>query len=296
VFENIAFGLRVQKSSLRPPEPELRKRVAELLELVQLGSLGSRFPSQLSGGQRQRVALARALAIEPRVLLLDEPFGALDAKVRKDLRAWLRALHDRTGYTTVFVTHDQEEALELADRVVVMSRGQIEQVAASREIFEQPANPFVFEFLGNANVLPVVIDAEHIELEGSQFSRPAALAHLGPGSFDLYVRPEHVRLVDASERKSPTLQGLVRRLQVSGRSSKITLRLEHSGHDLELESFDTESLPTINSTVRVQLKRFSVFPKKSPDQTAQSQAESSKSATAELNSPKRALADFAISH
>ncbi|MGH8515261.1 MAG: sulfate/molybdate ABC transporter ATP-binding protein, partial [Gammaproteobacteria bacterium] len=145
VFDNIAFGLNVRKGEARPPKEEIRRRVLELLDLVQLSGLDQRYSSQLSGGQRQRVALARALAIEPRVLLLDEPFGALDARVRKDLRRWLRELHDKTGYTTIFVTHDQEEALELADRVVVMNRGRIEQVGTTDQVYEQPASPFVFD-------------------------------------------------------------------------------------------------------------------------------------------------------
>ena len=149
VFENIAFGLRVRGRSVRPPEAAIRKRVATLLELIQLPGLESRYPTQLSGGQRQRVALARALAVDPRVLLLDEPFGALDAKVRKELRRWLREIHDHTGHTTVFVTHDQEEALELADRVVVMNDGRIEQVGTADDILDKPATPFVFDFIGD---------------------------------------------------------------------------------------------------------------------------------------------------
>ena len=148
VFENVAFGLRVRKRS----EAEIRKRVGELLELIQLGSLGKRYPSQLSGGQRQRVALARALAAQPHLLLLDEPFGALDAKVRQELRAWLRRLHREIHVTSIFVTHDQEEAFEVADRVVVMNKGRIEQVGSPQEVFDHPATPFVMDFLGNVNV------------------------------------------------------------------------------------------------------------------------------------------------
>jgi sulfate/thiosulfate transport system ATP-binding protein len=151
VFENVAFGLRVRPRNKRPPEAEIRKRVNELLRLVQLDWLGDRYPAQLSGGQRQRVALARALAVEPRVLLLDEPFGSLDAKVRQELRRWLRRLHDEIHLTGVFVTHDQEEALEVADRIVVMSQGRIEQVGTPEQVFEHPATPFVMNFLGNVN-------------------------------------------------------------------------------------------------------------------------------------------------
>ena len=152
VFENVAFGLRVRPRAKRPPEAEIRRRVHELLNLVQLDYLGDRHPSQLSGGQRQRVALARALAVEPRVLLLDEPFGALDARVRQDLRRWLRRLHSQIHVTTVFVTHDQEEALELADRVVVMNDGRIEQDDTPEAVVEHPASPFVMTFVGQVNI------------------------------------------------------------------------------------------------------------------------------------------------
>ena len=157
VARNIAFGLEVRKRKHRPPRAEIARRVTELLSLVQLDGLGKRYPSQLSGGQRQRVALARALAIEPRMLLLDEPFGALDAKVRKDLRHWLRELHNRMGITTIFVTHDQEEALELADLVAVMNEGTIEQIGTPEEVRDHPASPFVADFLGQPSQGPAVI-------------------------------------------------------------------------------------------------------------------------------------------
>ena len=152
VFENVAFGLRVRPRTRRPSDAEIDRKVLDLLKLVQLDYLGTRYPSQLSGGQRQRVALARALAVEPRVLLLDEPFGALDAKVRQELRRWLRRLHDEIHLTSVFVTHDQEEALELAGRVVIMDHGQIEQQGSPEEVFERPATPFVMNFLGHVNI------------------------------------------------------------------------------------------------------------------------------------------------
>ena len=154
VAKNIAFGLEVRQRSKRLPRAEINRRVAELLSLVQLNDLGKRYPSQLSGGQRQRVALARALAIEPRLLLLDEPFGALDAKVRKDLRVWLRKLHDATGITTIFVTHDQEEALALADLVAVMNEGRIEQMAPPEVLRTAPATDFVAEFLAESRARP----------------------------------------------------------------------------------------------------------------------------------------------
>lgn len=151
IFDNIAFGLQVRNRKERPAKQVIRDRVRELLQLVQLEGLENRYPTQLSGGQRQRVALARALAVEPKVLLLDEPFGALDAKVRQELRRWLRQLHEKLHITTVFVTHDQEEALEMADRVVIMNQGQIEQVGTPEEIYHYPANPFVYSFLGRVN-------------------------------------------------------------------------------------------------------------------------------------------------
>jgi sulfate transport system ATP-binding protein len=152
IFENVAFGLRVRPKSTRPSEVQIREKVGKLLELVQLSFLADRFPHQLSGGQRQRIALARALAVEPQVLLLDEPFGALDAKVRKELRRWLRRLHDEVHVTSVFVTHDQEEAMEVADRVVVMNHGRVEQVGPPDAVYDHPATPFVLQFLGDVNL------------------------------------------------------------------------------------------------------------------------------------------------
>ena len=152
VFENVAFGLRVRPRTLRPSTHAMRTRVYALLQLVQLDGLADRYPAQLSGGQRQRVALARALAVQPQVLLLDEPFGALDAKVRKELRRWLRRLHDEMHITSVFVTHDQDEALEVADRVVIMNKGGVEQIGTPEDVYDHPATPFVYHFLGNVNL------------------------------------------------------------------------------------------------------------------------------------------------
>src|SRR5471030_143450 len=153
VLENVAFGLRVRRRRDRPSSAAIIERAHRLLELVQLDGLAGRFPSQLSGGERQRVALARALAVEPKVLLLDEPFGALDARVRKDLRRWLRRFHDEIQLTTIFVTHDQEEALEIADEVVIMNKAHVEQVGTPQQVYDKPASPFVYQFLGNVNVL-----------------------------------------------------------------------------------------------------------------------------------------------
>ena len=159
VFENVAFGLRVRPKHTRPNDAEIKRRVHELLNLVQLDWLADRYPPQLSGGQRQRIALARALAVEPKVLLLDEPFGALAAKVRKELRRWLRRLHDELHVTSVFVTHDQEEALEVADTIVVMNQGKIEQIGSPQQVYDNPATPFVYQFLGNVNAFEGRVNA-----------------------------------------------------------------------------------------------------------------------------------------
>jgi len=190
VLENVAFGLRVRHRARRLPDHEIRKRVKQLLELVQLDFMADRRPSELSGGQRQRVALARALAVEPKVLLLDEPFGALDAKVRQQLRKWLRRLHDDIHLTSVFVTHDQEEALELADRVAIMNHGVIEQEGTSEEVVARPATPFVTSFLGTVNLFHGRVEAAvggsiRVELGREQFERlglrPGAEVYLKPG-------------------------------------------------------------------------------------------------------------------
>src|ERR1700688_2573573 len=167
VFENIAFGLRVRPRRFRPSEQKIRDKVNELLSLIQLQNQARRYPSQLSGGQRQRVALARALAVEPSVLLLDEPFGSLDAKVRQELRHWLRQLHDEVHITSVFVTHDQEEALEVSDRVAVMNEGRIEQVGSPDDVYHRPITPFVYNFLGNVNLFHGRIDEETPIHEGA---------------------------------------------------------------------------------------------------------------------------------
>lgn len=192
VFENIAFGLRVKPKNEQLTESQIQKKVHDLLDLVQLSALANRFPTQLSGGQRQRVALARALAVDPKVLLLDEPFGALDAKVRKELRRWLRRLHDELHIATIFVTHDQEEALEVADRVVVMNKGGVEQVGAPNEVWEEPASPFVYEFLGDVNTFHGRLNAGemHINFNG-QITTIAAPDHSVARSVDAvaYVRP-----------------------------------------------------------------------------------------------------------
>src|SRR3954470_11958785 len=192
VGSNIAYGLRARSRARRPSEGEIRRRVGELLDLVQLSGLEQRFPAQLSGGQRQRVALARALAVEPQVLLLDEPFGALDAKVRKELRRWLRDVHERTGQTTVFVTHDQDEALELADRVAILNHGRLEQLGTPDEVYDNPASPFVVSFVGETSRLPVSVADGKVLFEDRRLSLRADGVADGPG--DLYVRPWDLRL------------------------------------------------------------------------------------------------------
>ena len=193
VFENVAFGLRVRPKHTRPDDTEIKRRVHELLELVQLDWLSDRYPPQLSGGQRQRIALARALAVEPKVLLLDEPFGALDAKVRKDLRRWLRRLHDELHITSVFVTHDQEEALEVADTIVVMNQGKIEQIGSPQQVYDAPATPFVYQFLGNVNAFEGKVNAGvakvgEIEFSINEFEQAknaAALAYARPHDIEV---------------------------------------------------------------------------------------------------------------
>ncbi len=194
VLDNVSFGLKVRNASRRPPKAEIRKRALELLDLVQLSGLEKRYPAQLSGGQRQRVALARAMAVEPNVLLLDEPFGALDAQVRKDLRKWLREIHDRTGHTTVFVTHDQDEAMELADRVVVMSQGAIEQVGTPDQVYDSPNSPFVYGFVGQSNCLQVEVAGGDIHFEGRSLGLNAESE--ADGAAQLYFRPHDVRLCE----------------------------------------------------------------------------------------------------
>ena len=188
VFENVAFGLKVRQGRLRPSKEEIKKKVFELLRLVRLDGLAMRYPSQLSGGQRQRVALARALAIEPKVLLLDEPFGSLDAKVRKELRQWLRDLHEKLKMTSVFVTHDQEEALEVADRVVVMNEGRVEQIGTPDEVYHHPANPFVYNFLGSVNLFHCRLEEGKAYL-GDMPIEVAGSIQPGAKMAKVYIRP-----------------------------------------------------------------------------------------------------------
>jgi len=197
VFDNVAFGLRVRPRRVRPGRAEIARRVEALLELVQLDAFADRYPSQLSGGQRQRVALARALAVEPQVLLLDEPFGALDARVRKDLRRWLRRLHQQMQVTTMFVTHDQEEALELADRVVIMNQGLIEQVGSPEEVYANPRTAFVCDFLGDINLFHSRIESGRVRI-GPLVVNVPQVAQGTSGSARVYIRP-HLLTVDPDD-------------------------------------------------------------------------------------------------
>ncbi len=252
VADNIAFGLKVRRGRERWPARKIQARVDELLSLVQLQDLGGRYPSQLSGGQRQRVALARALAIEPRVLLLDEPFGALDAQVRRDLRAWLRQLHEQTGLTTVFVTHDQEEALELADRVAILNRGRIEQLATPADAYDHPATPFVYSFVGAVNRLRGQRNGDRIDVAGLGLPAPAGA---GGGEFDVYVRPEDLRLAESGW--AATVLGSQR----SGPRLRLRARLEASAEDVDLElPLDVEHRHPVGSRLQLAPSRFGAFP------------------------------------
>ncbi|QCI98466.1 sulfate/molybdate ABC transporter ATP-binding protein [Agrobacterium larrymoorei] len=255
VAENIAFGLKVRPSSKRPPKAEIRKRVSELLDMVHLSGLEKRYPNQLSGGQRQRVALARAVAIEPRVLLLDEPFGALDAKVRKELRRWLREFHDRTGHTTVFVTHDQEEALELADRVVVMSQGKIEQVGTADDVYDTPNSPFVFSFIGESSNLPVTIKDGHVLFQGESIG----ISESEAGESDLFFRPEDVALT--TERDA--LYGKVTTCRRLAGTRIAEIDIANNGHEpyhLEIE-VPLDATVAVGNDVRFRPTRWKVFRK-----------------------------------
>jgi sulfate transport system ATP-binding protein len=230
VFDNVAFGLNVKPRSARPSKSEISDKVHGLLKLVQMENLAGRYPAQLSGGQRQRVALARALAVEPQVLLLDEPFGALDAKVRVELRRWLRRLHDEIHVTSVFVTHDQDEALEVADRVVVMNEGRIEQVGTPEEVYERPANPFVYNFLGNINLFHGRVDKGEARIGDISIDLPECQAGKCDGPAVAYVRPYDIEI--NRQRRSPEeIEAHIRFIQGAGAVAR-----------LELERLDTREM------------------------------------------------------
>ncbi|HJV29005.1 MAG TPA: TOBE-like domain-containing protein [Gaiellaceae bacterium] len=218
VWKNVAFGLEIR----RRPKPEIKERVGQLLELVQLNGFADRFPAQLSGGQRQRMALARALAVEPDVLLLDEPFGALDARVRKELRAWLRRLHDEVHVTTIFVTHDQEEAMDLADQIVVMSHGQVEQVGGARELYDNPANEFVMTFVGEVNQLGTSFVRPHdVEFGEGDEALVERVVHLG---FEVRVE---LRLANGEELWAQVTREEAQRLELA-EGARVRVRPKHA--------------------------------------------------------------------
>ena len=238
VAENIAFGLTVRPASERPSKSEIKAKVESLLKLIQMETYGKRFPAQLSGGQRQRVALARALAISPRMLLLDEPFGALDALVRKDLRRWLRRIHDETGVTTVFVTHDQEEALDLADRVVVLKEGRIEQIGAPLELYREPKSAFVFDFLSSNNKIEGQLSGTALQFDG--FGVPAIVAGAKDGPVTARFRPFDTQVT----RAGPGLSVKVLSVLPAGANLRLELRAEDGqvyetqhAHDSEASGF-----------------------------------------------------------
>ena len=230
VFENVAFGLRVRPRRIRPSEAEIRDTVMGLLRLVQLEVLADRRPSELSGGQRQRVALARALAVKPKVLLLDEPFGALDAKVRKELRRWLRRLHEEVHVTSVFVTHDQEEALEVSDRVVIMNEGRVEQNGTPEEVYERPATPFVYGFLGDVNLFHGRIHQGRVNIGESELDAPEWADAQNQAGL-AYVRTYDVEL--APSPSASALAAVVRHVRAFGPVVRLELDLIDGGRSIE---------------------------------------------------------------
>jgi sulfate/thiosulfate transport system ATP-binding protein len=231
VFENVAFGLRVRPKRARPAETEIRETVMGLLQLVQLDVLAKRRPSELSGGQRQRVALARALAVKPKVLLLDEPFGALDAKVRKELRRWLRRLHEEVHVTSVFVTHDQEEALEVSDRVVIMNEGRVEQSGTPAEVYERPATPFVYGFLGDVNLFHGRIHQGRVNIGEGELDAPE-WADARDQAGVAYVRTYDVDLTPSPSGAS-SLEAEVRHIHAFGPVVRLELDLVEGGRTIE---------------------------------------------------------------
>ena len=259
VFENIAFGLRVRPRATRPSEAEIRARVEKLLHLIQLEPQARRFPSQLSGGQRQRVALARALAVEPKVLLLDEPFGALDAKVRKELRRWLRQLHDEIHITTLFVTHDQEEALEVADRVAILRDGRIEQIGTPEEIYDHPASPFVYDFLGNVNLFSGRVKDGSVLIGDTEFSLNEKTGETETQAV-AFVRPHDIRVTRAAT--GPALAAQVIRSNAAGPVANLELKRLDSGEQFTVQlskELYQELQPKAGEQVFVELRNVKIF-------------------------------------
>lgn len=260
VFDNVAFGLNVRKKRLRPSKKEIEVKVNELLELVKLSGFAKRYPGQLSGGQRQRVALARALAVEPQMLLLDEPFGALDAKVRKELRSWLRKLHNEINVTSVFVTHDQEEALDVADRIVIMNNGKIEQIGTPSEVYDNPASPFVYDFLGNVNLFHGRLHKGKLNLGYAQFDAPDYLDAMDKNAVG-YVRPYQLNI----EREKKSVDAIATKvyfIHSIGPKWHIELKREDSDTYVEVELNKAEHAQldlTVGEVVYVRPKEMKVF-------------------------------------
>jgi sulfate transport system ATP-binding protein len=259
VYENIAFGLKVKPRSERPSAPQIRSKVQSLLDLVQLGWAGERFPAQLSGGQKQRVALARALAVDPDVLLLDEPFGALDSQVRHELRSWLRRLHDELHFTSVFVTHDQQEAIEVADSIVVLNRGRIEQRGIPSEVYDAPTSAFVHRFLGQANELPVRVEDDRAWV-GAIDIGSAAEIHAHKGEKIALVRPHEIEIAAAgggwpARVIAVRVIGPIVRLELhaEGRAANELLEAEISRERYESDRVD------VGQQVGLRLRRWQVY-------------------------------------
>jgi sulfate transport system ATP-binding protein len=260
VFENIAFGLRARPRRYRPSEQDIHRRVGKLLDLVQLGWLAQHYPTQLSGGQRQRVALARALAVEPRVLLLDEPFGSLDAKVRKELRRWLRNLHNEIQVTSIFVTHDQEEALEVADRIVVMDQGRIEQTGTPQQVYDDPQTSFVHEFIGESISLPVLVRQNAVQFAG----QPIGLDPQGipDGAATLFARPFNMTILPASSESD--LRGVVKRVHGIGPARRIEIALggEQAQTIVEIDAQRAQQW-RVGQVVGLRPEQYRLFPNRS---------------------------------
>jgi sulfate/thiosulfate transport system ATP-binding protein len=266
VFENIAFGLRVRPRRERPSEKDIRAKVTRLLDLVQLGWVANRFPSQLSGGQRQRIALARALAVEPRVLLLDEPFGALDAKVRKELRRWLRTLHDELHISSIFVTHDQEEALEVSDRIVLVNKGHVEQIGTPREIYDSPATAFAYGFIGAVNEFRGHVEGGYVRVGDEKL-------RIQTGNFKdgqeviAFSRPHDTEIV-ANAQSEDGVSASINRILGSGAIARVELVANGDARkgrkdffEVEIPGSDIQSLGlSTGQHVKLRGRRLSVFP------------------------------------
>ncbi len=260
VFDNIAFGLNVRKRSLRPSKQEIENKVNELLDLVKLTGFAKRYPSQLSGGQRQRVALARALAVEPKILLLDEPFGALDAKVRKELRRWLRKLHNEIHVTSVFVTHDQEEALDVADRIVIMNKGKIEQLGTPTEVYDRPSTPFVYDFLGNVNLFHGRLHKGKLAFGSTQLDAPDHLEATDVQAVG-YVRPHHLK-IERQKYNEEAIAATIIFMHSIGPTWYIEMKREDSDAYVEVELSREEFTQLelqLNERVYVSPKEMKVF-------------------------------------